>query len=397
MAGQGGALEGLRVIDVSIARAGPVAVRLLADWGADVIRVEAPGDEEGVTGSHTTSDFVNLHRNKRAIALDLKTPEGLEIFYRLVRSADVVVENFRPPVKHRLKIDYESVRVVNPRLIYGSISGFGEDGPYAHRGAVDQIIQGMGGLMSVTGSPGGVPTRAGIAVADLAAGHQLALGILVALHERAGSGEGQWVSVSLLEAMIAFLDFQAVRWTIDAEHIAAAGNDHPTAAPMGTFRAKDGYVNIAASSDRLWRRLCTALELADLLDESDFATVESRHLNRERITARLQQRLGQFSVTSVLDLLNDAGVPCGPIYSIPEMFDDPQVRHLRMTALVEHPSRGPVDVLRQPVTLSRTPAIVGRPAPLLGEHTMEILADLGYSAADIQRLNASGGVGSPQG
>ena len=238
MAGQGGALEGLRVIDVSIARACPVAVRLLADWGADVIRVEAPGDEEGVTGSHTTSDFVNLHRNKRAIALDLKTPEGLEIFYRLVRSADVVVENFRPPVKHRLKIDYESVRVVNPRLIYGSISGFGEDGPYAHRGAVDQIIQGMGGLMSVTGSPGGVPTRAGIAVADLAAGHQLALGILVALHERAGSGEGQWVSVSLLEAMIAFLDFQAVRWTIDAEHIAAAGNDHPTAAPMGTFRGR---------------------------------------------------------------------------------------------------------------------------------------------------------------
>ena len=226
MAGQGGALEGLRVIDVSIARAGPVAVRLLADWGADVIRVEAPGDEEGVTGSHTTSDS-SICIATSAIALDLKTPEGLEIFYRLVRSADVVVENFRPPVKHRLKIDYESVRAVNPRLIYGSISGFGEDGPYAHRGAVDQIIQGMGGLMSVTGSPGGVPTRAGIAVADLAAGHQLALGILVALHERAGSGEGQWVSVSLLEAMIAFLDFQAVRWTIDAEHVAAAGNDHP--------------------------------------------------------------------------------------------------------------------------------------------------------------------------
>jgi crotonobetainyl-CoA:carnitine CoA-transferase CaiB-like acyl-CoA transferase len=397
VASQGGALEGLRVIDVSIARAGPVAVRLLADWGADVIRVEAPGDEEGVTGSHTNSDFVNLHRNKRAIALNLKTPEGLEIFYKLVRSADVLVENFRPPVKYRLKIDYESVRAVNPRLIYGSISGFGEDGPYADRGAVDQVIQGMGGLMSVTGSPGGVPTRAGIAVADLAAGHQLALGILVALHERARSGEGQWVSVSLLEAMIAFLDFQAVRWTIDAEHVATAGNDHPTAAPMGTFRAKDGYVNIAASSDRLWRRLCTALGLADLLDESDFATVELRHLNRELITARLQQRLGQLSVTYVLDLLNDAGVPCGPIYSIPEMFDDPQVRHLRVTASVEHPSRGRVDILRQSVNLSRTPATISRPAPLLGEHTMEILADLGYSTADIKRLSASGGVGSPQG
>ena len=383
MTSQGGALSGLRVIDVSIARAGPAAVRLLADWGADVIRVEAPGDEEGIIGSHTTSDFVNLHRNKRAIALDLKTAEGLEVFHQLVRSADVLIENFRPPVKYRLKIDYESLRAVNPRLVYGSISGYGEHGPYAHRGAVDQVIQGMGGLMSVTGSPGGEPTRAGIAVADLAAGHQLALGVLVALHERERSGEGQWVTVSLLEAMIAFLDFQAVRWTIDGEQVAAAGNHHPTAAPMGTFRARDGYVNIAASNDRLWRRLCTALGVPDLLDEPDFATAESRFANRERITARLQQRLGQLSRKDILDLLNEAEVPCGPIYSIAEMFDDPQVQHLQVTATVEHPSLGRVDVLRQPVTLSRTPAAVSRPAPLLGEHTTEILAELGYPADDI--------------
>jgi crotonobetainyl-CoA:carnitine CoA-transferase CaiB-like acyl-CoA transferase len=387
---QGGALEGLRVVDVSIARAGPVAVRMLADWGADVIRVEAPGDEEGITGSHTSSDFLNLHRNKRAIALDLKSPEGLEIFYKLVRSADVLIENFRPPVKYRLKIDYESVRAVNPRLVYGSISGFGEHGPYADRGAVDQVIQGMGGLMSVTGSPGGTPTRAGIAVADLAAGHQLAAGVLVALHERARSGEGQWVSVSLLEAMIGFLDFQAVRWTIDRHDVAPAGNHHPTAAPMGTFRARDGYVNIAASSDRLWRRLCVALELAELLDEADFATVELRYLNRARITAQVQRRLSQLGRADALALLNDAGVPCGPVYSIAEMFSDPQVRHLKVTAPIEHPSQGRVDVLRQSVTLSRTPATISRPAPLLGEHTREILAELGYSASDVKRLTAPG-------
>jgi crotonobetainyl-CoA:carnitine CoA-transferase CaiB-like acyl-CoA transferase len=391
VASQGGALEGLRVIDVSIARAGPVAVRMLADWGADVIRVEAPGDEEGITGSHTSSDFLNLHRNKRAIALDLKTSEGLEIFYKLARSADVLIENFRPPVKHRLKIDYESVRAINPRLIYGSISGFGEHGPYADRGAVDQVIQGMGGLMSVTGSPGGVPTRAGIAVADLAAGHQLALGVLVALYERAQSGEGQWVSVSLLEAMITFLDFQAVRWTIDGEHVAAAGNHHPSAAPMGTFDTRDGCVNIAASTDRLWRRLCAALGIGELLEEADFATVELRYLNRDRLTAQLQQRLSQLSRAEVLDVLIDAEVPCGPIYSIAEMFDDPQVRHLKVTASIEHRSRGSVDVLRQPVTLSRTPATISRPAPLLGEHTKEILAELGYSTGDIKRLSAPGG------
>jgi crotonobetainyl-CoA:carnitine CoA-transferase CaiB-like acyl-CoA transferase len=391
MATQGGALEGLRVVDVSIARAGPVAVRLLADWGADVIRVEAPNDEEGITGSHTSSDFVNLHRNKRAIGLDLKSADGLDIFYQLVRSADVLIENFRPPVKYRLKIDYESVRAVNPRLVYGSISGFGEHGPYAHRGAVDQIIQGMGGLMSVTGFPGGVPTRAGIAVADLAAGHQLAAGILVALHERTRSGEGQWVCVSLLEAMIGFLDFQAVRWTVDAEHVEPAGNDHPTAGPMGTFRAADGYVNIAASSDRLWRRLCLALGRKDLLDAPDFATAESRRLNRERLTAQLQQTFGQLRRATVLELLNEAGVPCGPVYSIPEVFDDPQVRHLEMTASTDHPSLGPVDILRQSVTLSRTPAAISRPAPLLGEHTREVLAELGYSAGDIERLTGRGG------
>ncbi len=251
------------VLDLTVARAGPTAVRQLADWGAEVIRIEPAGAHDDVTGGRRHgSDFQNLHRNKRCITLDLKQPRGREIFLALARSADVVVENFRADVKHRLGIDYDSVRAVNPRIVYGSISGFGQDGPYRDRPGVDQIAQGLGGLMSVTGLPGQGPVRVGVAISDLAAGLYLACGILVALHERARSGEGQWVTTSLLEALIGMLDFQAARFLVEGEVAGQAGNHHPTLAPMGVFPTADGHINIAASSGAQFRSLLEALGAA---------------------------------------------------------------------------------------------------------------------------------------
>jgi crotonobetainyl-CoA:carnitine CoA-transferase CaiB-like acyl-CoA transferase len=380
-------LSGLRVLDLTLARAGPTCVRHLADWGADVIRIEPPptGGED-IAGARHGPDFQNLHRNKRAMRLNLKEKQGHEAFMRLVKTADVVVENMRAQVKHRLKIAYEDARAVNPRVVYGSISGFGQDGPYGRRAGVDQIAQGMGGLMSITGLPGQGPVRVGIPVADLTAGIFAAMGILVALLEREESGEGQWVQSSLLGAQIAMLDFQAARWTIGHEVPAQAGNNHPTSIPTGVFATADGHINIAAAGDEIYRRCCKALDAMHLADDPRFATGKARSDNRDALNEIIGSITRNRSSAEWIERLNQAGVPCGPIYRMNEVFTDPQVKHLNITRKVPHKVLGEVEVIGQAVELSRTPWSVRSATPEAGEHTDEVLGELGFSADEISAL-----------
>jgi formyl-CoA transferase len=375
-------LDGVTVLDLSIARAGPAAVRTLVEWGASAIRVEMPGDD-GVVRDPMSSDYINLHANKRLMNLNLKTPEGHEILLRLLETSDILVENFRPPVKHKLGIGYEDLRVQFPRLIYGSISGYGQDGPSADKGAVDQIIQGLSGLMSVTGLPGGTPVRAGIAVADLAAGAILTNGLLLALLERERSGQGQWVQVSLLESMISFMDFQAVRWIADHEVSGPAGNHHPSMTPMGTFSTSDGYLNVAAPSDRLWERLCLALRAPDLGARPEYGTAALRHANGDALRDELERTLKTRTREEWMTAFDAVGVPCGPVNSVAEVFADPQVEHLAMTTEVQHPGRGLVPILRSPITMTRSRPVPKVTAPVGGQDTVRILAELGYTADEI--------------
>ena len=382
------ALDGVKIVDLTVARAGPAAVRLLAEWGASVTRVEPPGAGLGIAADHDSSDYINLHGNKRLITVDLKDERGATIVGRLIEDADVLIENFRPPVTRRLGLDYETLAARHPRLVYGSISGFGQDGPLADRGAVDQVIQGMAGLMSLTGEPGTPPTRVGIAIADVAAGQLLATGILLALLERTRSGRGQWVQVSLLEALLSMLDFQAARWTVDGEEPGQAGNHHPTIAPMGTFRTADGYLNVAAPNERLWQRLCTALGRPTALDDPVFASLSGRWSHRARLTEVLEAEFSRYPRAELVKLLEAEDVPCGPVNSVAEAFAEAQVRHLGVVTTVEHPSRGPVGVLRSPIRMSRTPAVAKSPAPTASADTDAVLAELGYSAPEIAQLRA---------
>ena len=384
-------LEHLTVVDLTRARSGPTAVRRLADMGANVIKVEAREEMEG-DSTALGFDFLNLHRNKRALTLDLKHPRGLEILKKLVARADVVVENFRPDVKKRLGIDYETLGRINPRLVYGSISGFGQTGPYADRPGYDQIAQGMGGLMSITGLPGQGPVRVGIPVADLTAGMYLAEGILVALLERERSGKGQWVHTSLLQAMVTMLDFQAARWLIDGEIPPQAGNDHPTGIPTGVFTTADGHINIAASGQTMYRRLCTALGAPELVDDPRFKTIHDRSKNRKQLNAELDRVLVKKTSAEWIEALNTAGVPSGPIYDVRQVFEDPQIRHLGMAQTVRHPERGEMKVQGLPAVLSRTPGAIRRPAPTHGQHTDEILRELGYTPEEITGLRKDGAV-----
>jgi crotonobetainyl-CoA:carnitine CoA-transferase CaiB-like acyl-CoA transferase len=385
-------LDDIRVIDLTVARAGPTCVRQLADWGADVIRVEPPPSPAatGLVGSRHGADFQHLHRNKRSLALNLKAPGAREVLMRLVDGCDVLIENMRPPVKHRLGFDYATVHARNPRLVYGSISGFGQDGPYASRGGVDQIAQGMGGLMSVTGLPGSEPTRAGIPVSDLAAGLYLAIGVLVALHDRDRTGSGRWVQTSLLESMIAMMDFQAARWTIDQEVPEPAGNHHPMSVPMGCFVTADGYVNVGAADGRLLSSLCEVVGLPWIPADPRFDSLARRSANRTELNELIGARLRTRSTAEWVAAMNAAGVPCGPVYRMDEVFADPQVRHLEMTEPVEHPVLGHLDIVRNAVRMTDGPHTVRAPSPEIGAHTAEVLGELGYQSAELDQLRADG-------
>ena len=391
----GQALARFKVLDLTRYRAGPTASRQLADWGADVIKIEmpAPPGEDTKTDpvkARHGPDFQNLHRNKRSLTLNLKAPDGLAIFKRLADAADVVIENYRPDVKFRLGIDYETLKVTNPGLVYASISGFGQDGPYEKRPGFDQIAQGMGGLMSITGLPGQGPVRVGIPIADLSAGMYCALGILVALLEREVSGQGQWVQSSLLAAQISMLDFQAARWLIDREVPPQAGNNHPTTIPTGVYPTADGHINIATVGGEIYERLCRVLGDETLISDPDYATGEARSENRDALNQRLDALTGKKTSAEWVQILNDAGVPCGPIYDIDDMFDDPQVKHLGMAAPVEHPELGEIEIVNQAASLSRTPFRIHSPTPELGQHSDEILDELGMSAKEISGLRERG-------
>jgi crotonobetainyl-CoA:carnitine CoA-transferase CaiB-like acyl-CoA transferase len=387
------ALQRFTVLDLTRVRAGPTAVRQLADWGANVIKIEAP-DEGGepMGGPRDGPDFQNLHRNKRSITLNLKEPAGRDAFLRMVARADVVVENFRPDVKARLGIDYGTLRGINRGIVYASISGFGQSGPYRDRPGFDQIAQGMGGLMSITGLPGQGPVRVGIPVADLTAGLFCALGILVALLEREQSGEGQQVATSLLQAQIFMLDFQAARWLIGREVPKQAGNNHPTSIPTGVFRTADGHINIAAAGQRIWERLCRAIDAPELIAAPAYATAAARSDNRDALAVDLERALAARGSADWVARLNAAGVPCGPIYTIDQMFDDPQVRHLDMVRAVRTDEDETLHVVGQPVALSRTPSDVVAPPPDLGRHTDEVLQEFGFSADEIAALRRAAAI-----
>jgi crotonobetainyl-CoA:carnitine CoA-transferase CaiB-like acyl-CoA transferase len=382
------ALARFTVLDLTRVRAGPTCVRQLADWGANVIKIESPpGVEDQMGGPREGSDFQNLHRNKRSMTLNLKAPEGLAAFKRMVKKADVVVENFRPDVKKRLGIDYKTLAKINPRLVYASISGFGQTGPYANRPGFDQIAQGMGGLMSITGLPGQGPVRAGIPIADLSAGLFAALGILVALLEREKSKKGQHIETSLLQAQIFMLDFQGARYLVKGEVAKQAGNNHPTSIPTGVFKTKDGYINIATAGQKTWQRFCEAVGATALMERPEYKTAEARSKNRDALSPEIDNYLAAATSAEWVERLNKAGVPSGPIYSIDQVFADPQVQHLGIVQSVTMKDKSKMRLLGQPVGLSRTPSRLAARPPDLGEHTNAILKEFGFSARDIAALH----------
>ncbi len=383
------ALSKLRILDLTRVRAGPTCVRQFADFGADVIKIENTAAED-MGGPRDGPDFQNLHRNKRSITLDLKSPQGKEIFMRLVKTADVVVENFRPDVKDRLGIDYQSLRKVNQRIILASISGFGQDGPYRARPGFDQIAQGLSGIMSVTGHPGAGPMRVGCAVADVAGGLLAALGIFTALLERETSGEGQWVQSNLLQAAIQLLDFQAARYTMSGEVPEQVGNDHPTSMPTSAYATADGHINVAASGTKMWRSVCEAIGRTELIDHPDYKAAEDRTRNRKALNQEMNRGFSARTSAEWVEIMNKAGVPCGPIYRMDEVFADPQVKHIQVRAEVTHRRLGKLSLINQPVKLSRTPAKLATATPERGEHTDEVLLELGFSSGDVKKFRSEG-------
>jgi crotonobetainyl-CoA:carnitine CoA-transferase CaiB-like acyl-CoA transferase len=385
-------LSRFKVIDLTLARAGPSCVRTLADWGADVIRVEPPpsdADANELVGRRDGSDFQNLHRNKRAITLNLKSEEGREVLIRLVEQADVIVENMRPGVTKRLGIDYESARQCNPRIVYGSISGFGQYGPYSPRPSIDQIAQGMSGIMSVTGIPGQGPVRVGVAVTDIMAGAFLAQGILIALLDREVSGEGRWVQTSLIEAGITLLDFQATRWTMDKRVPPQEGNFHPTNTPMGLYPTADGFLNLAATSNKNFKKFCTLIDREKMASDPRFASPALRGRNKEALNEMIAGALRARTSREWFEMMVEAGLPCGPVYSIKDVFADPQVEALRITRPVTHPRLGDIDLIAQPCEITGFDRAIRTATPDLGEHNEEILRSLGYDSEAIEKLKAA--------
>lgn len=390
-----GPLSRFTILDASRVRAGPTAIRTFADLGARVIKLEippgAPGGDDMIGGrDHNRADYENLHRNKESLTLNMKEPEGLAILHELVKSADVFIENYRPDVKYRLGIGPDQLRRINPRLVYASISGFGQDGPYANWPGFDSIAQGMGGLMSVTGKPEDGPMRVGIPIADLCSGHFCAQAIMAALLEREVSGEGQWVQTSLLESQIAMLDFQAAQWLIDHKVPRSTGNEHPLTVPTGVFQTRDGYINLAAIGNNMFKRLCVALEIPELIDQPGFGSDPERVRNRERVNAAVGAAFLQRSTAEWTEILLKAGVPCGPIYTVDRMFEDPQVKHLGIARTLQHPELGDIEVVGLPMNFSRYPRQDGplTAAPAQGDQTGQILGELGYSAQRIAELRS---------
>jgi crotonobetainyl-CoA:carnitine CoA-transferase CaiB-like acyl-CoA transferase len=385
-------LSRFKVLDLTLARAGPSCVRTLADWGADVIRVEPPpeaGEASEVVGRRDGSDFQNLHRNKRAITLNLKTDEGREVFMQLAEQADVIVENMRPSVAKRLGVDFESVRKRNPRIVYGSISGFGQYGPYTERPSIDQIAQGMTGIMSVTGFPGQGPLRVGVAVTDIMAGAFLAQGVLIALLDREVSGVGRWVQTSLLEAGITLMDFQATRWTMDKKVPPQEGNHHPTNTPMGLFPTADGFLNLAATSNKNFAKFCKLIDREKMIADPRFASSGLRSRNREALNELITAALRARSSREWFDIMVAEGLPCGPVYNVKDVFADPQVEELRIKRSVTHPRLGELDLIAQPCEITGFDRNLRSATPELGEHNDEVLRSLGYDADGIEKLKAA--------
>ncbi|MCZ6502290.1 MAG: CaiB/BaiF CoA-transferase family protein [Gammaproteobacteria bacterium] len=383
-------LASYTILDLTIARAGPTAVRLLADWGANVIRIEPPpssgtGD---VTGRRHGPDSQNLHRNKRGITINLKSDEGRDLFMALAKKADVIVENFRTEVKFRLGVDYESVRKVNPSIIYASISGFGQDGPYSKRPGVDQVVQGTSGLMSITGEPDRGPMRVGIAISDTSAGMFLGQGILLALLHREKTGEGQWVHTSLLESMLCKLDFQGARYTMRGEIASQEGNNHPTNSPMGVFDTKDGKVNLAASTNKMFRAFCEKMQVPELSEDERFNNPGDRVKHRHELFSEMNAITSLEGTAEFVLKMNDAGCPCGPIYNIGEAFEDEQVKFLKMERPVSHATLGEFNLVRSPINMSAFASedSFERPGPELGEHNEEVLQEMGFSPDEINEL-----------
>jgi crotonobetainyl-CoA:carnitine CoA-transferase CaiB-like acyl-CoA transferase len=387
-------LSRFTVLDLTRVRSGPAAVRQFADWGANVIKIEEPGDQpdDRPGGSSQFADYQNTHRNKRSVTLNLKHPKGKALFLKMVEQADVVIENYRPNVKFKLGIDYESLRKVNKRIILASVSGFGQDGPYVDRPGLDQIAQGLGGIMSVTGEPGRGPMRAGIPVADLSSGLFCAIGTLVALLEREESGEGQWVQSSLLQSQVWMMDFQIMRWLMNKEIPGQTGNDHPTTAATGVYPTADGYINLAAMGTEMFIKLVTAIGLPELAEDPRFKLLKTRGQNRPALNAAIAARTKQEPTADWIELLNKAGVPCGSIKNVKETMEDPQVVHLGMAKTIQHPNLGEISVVNHPVIMSRSKREVFTAAPDRGEHNKEVYAEFGVSAAEVDALLEDGAV-----
>jgi formyl-CoA transferase len=384
------ALEGLVVLDLTHARAGPICVRQLGDWGANVIRIERPGNPEDFSGRHE-ADFQNKHRNKRGMALNLRSAEGRAVLYRLIERTDVLVENFRPDVKARLGFDYETLKRRNPRIILASISAFGQDGPYKDLPGVDQVVQGMSGLMSVTGEPERGPMRVGIAICDIVTGLYAALGILTALYERQKSGQGQWVQASLLESTMFTMDLHAARYLMEGHVPKQVGNEHPSGVPTNAYKTKDGYVNVAPIPS-MWGRLCKALGREDLTEHPDFATREVRRARRKEVNALIASITGPMDTAMLTAKLQAAEVPCGPIYTVDQAFNDPQAQHLKLSQTFTTHEGKEAALPRQPFTLDRTPSTIAVRTPEFAEHTDEILREFGYAADEIASLRKQGAV-----
>ena len=387
-------LSRFTVLDLTRVRSGPAAVRQFADWGANVIKIEEPGDvpDDKPGGSSQFADYQNTHRNKRSVTLNLKHPEGKALFMEMVKQADVVIENYRPNVKFKLGIDYESLRKVNPRIILASVSGFGQDGPYVDRPGLDQIAQGLGGIMSVTGEPGRGPMRAGIPVADLTSGLFCAIGTLVALLEREESGEGQWVQSSLLQAQVWMMDFQIMRWLMNKEIPGQTGNNHPTTAATGVYPTSDGFINLAAMGTEMFVRLVKALGRPDIAEDARFKDIKTRGQHRPELNELIAECTKEKPSAYWIDVFNKEGVPCGYIKNVKETMEDPQVVHLGMAKKLQHPKLGEISVVNQAVIMSRSKRDVFTAAPDRGEHNHEVYAEFGISADRVNALAKAGAI-----